>query len=223
MDKCWISSRCNGIDCGEPFCLKRFKLDKLFELSYIPEAFKKDVALRVDADKRDLDAFKYLQHVQQTIERFVNEGAHLYIHSETCGNGKTTWAVKILKEYLLRIWHKSDLTCKVLFIHVPRFLIALKDNISSKSEYVQYIKDNVMDADLVVFDEIGTKALSQFEFENILSIVNARIDSGKSNIYTSNLTNDEMLEKLGERLFSRIVHNSSDVHIVGRDKRGLFQ
>ena len=80
----------------------------------------------------------------------------MYIHSETCGNGKTTWAVKILKEYLFKIWHKSDLTCKVLFVHVPRFLIALKDNISVKSEYVQYIKDNVLDADLVLFDEIGT-------------------------------------------------------------------
>lgn len=223
MKECWLKYRCNGIDCDKTFCLKKFKLDKMFELAYIPELYRKDIPLRVDADKSDLEAFKYLQHIQKSIERFVEQGENLYIHSETCGNGKTTWAVKLLKEYLFRIWHKSDLTCRVLFVHVPRFLIALKDNISNKSEYVQYIKENILNADLVLFDEIGTKALSQFEFENILSIVNARIDLGKANIYTSNLTNDEMLDKLGERLFSRIVHNSSDVHIVGKDKRGIIQ
>ena len=223
VQNCWLSGRCNGIDCDKDFCVKKFKLEYLFDQALLTEKHKKDLALRVDADKGDLEAFKYLKSIQNAVEDFVANGDNLYIHSLISGNGKTSFAVKILKEYLFRIWPKSELKCRGLYIHVPKFLIAMKDNISERSEYVQHIKKNAVDADLVVFDEVGTKSLTSFEFENILTIINSRLDYGKANIYTSNLTNEEMLDNLGSRLYSRIINNSNDVLFVGQDKRGLFQ
>ena len=202
--------------------MKKFKLDLLFEKSLLSEKYKKDLQLRLDEDRKDLESFQYLKSVQNSIEKFVESGDNLYIHSPVCGNGKTSWAVKLLKEYLFRVWYKSDLACRALFIHVPRYLLALKDNISEKSDYVKYVKDNIFTADLVVFDEVATGAFTKFEGENILSIINTRVESGKSNIYTSNLSNSELLDKLGDRLYSRIVNCSQDVTLVGRDKRGLF-
>lgn len=222
VQNCWLKDNCSGVDCNSEFCLKKFKLDKLFELSLLPNNYKKDIKLRVDADNGDLDNFKYLKSITNAIDKFVESGDSLYIHSPISGNGKTSWAIKLLKAYLDKIWVRSELKCRALYIHVPRFLLALKDNISEKSEYVQFIKDNVYEADLVIFDEVGTKALTQYEFENILSIINARLDLGKSNIYTSNLTDTEMQQKMGDRLYSRIVNMSQDILIVGRDKRGLF-
>lgn len=220
---CWLSNNCNKVDCNKNFCLKKFKLDELFAKGLLTDFHKKDIALRVDADGRDLEAFQYLKSIQKNIEKFVESGDNLYIHSPTCGNGKSSWAVKLLKAFLFSIWHKSDIKCRGLFIHVPRFLLAIKDNITQKSDYVQYIKENAFDADLVVFDEVGTKSLTNFEHEHILNIINTRLEMGKANIYTSNLNNDEMLEKMGERLYSRIIHNSNDVLLVGADKRGLFK
>ena len=78
---------------------------------------------------------------------------------------------QMVKSYFNKIWLKSPLKCRALFINVPRYLLAIKDNISQKSEYVQHIKENVLDADLVVWDEVGTKGLTQFEHENILNII----------------------------------------------------
>lgn len=202
--------------------MKKFKLDLLFEKSLLSEKYKNDLQLRLDEDRKDLDSFQYLKSVQNSIEKFVESGDNLHIHSPVCGNGKTSWAVKLLKEYLFRVWYKSDLVCRALFIHVPRYLLALKDNISEKSDYVKYVKDNIFTADLVVFDEVATGAFTKFEGENILSIINTRVESGKSNIYTSNLSNSELLDKLGDRLYSRIVNCSQDVTLVGQDKRGLF-
>lgn len=222
VQNCWLKDNCSGVDCNSEFCLKKFKLDKLFELSLLPNNYKKDIKLRVDADNGDLESFKYLKSIAGAIDKFVESGDSLYIHSPISGNGKTSWAIKLLKAYLDKIWVRSELKCRALYIHVPRFLLALKDNISEKSEYVQFIKDNVYEADLVIFDEVGTKALTQYEFENILSIINARLDLGKSNIYTSNLIDTEMQQKMGDRLYSRIVNMSQDILIVGRDKRGLF-
>ena len=57
--------------------------------------------------------------------------------------------------------------------------------------------------------------------ENLLNIIDYRISYNKSNIYTSNLTPDELSEKLGDRLHSRIIKLSDVVEFVGQDKRGL--
>jgi DNA replication protein DnaC len=100
-------------------------------------------------------------------------------------------------------------------------MLAIKDNIDEKSEYVSYIKKNVFNADIVIWDEIGTKSLTVFEQENIMSLINARIDAGKSNIYTSNLTDEELLKAVGKRLHSRISLTSKNIELKGKDKRGL--
>ena len=162
-----------------------------------------------------------MKKIEEGIENFVDNGQCLYIHSSTCGNGKTAWAIRMLQSYINKIWFKSDLRCRVLFVNVPRFILALKENITTPSEYVKHVQDNIETVDLVVFDEVGTKALTTFEHEHILNIINTRIDNDKSNIYTSNLSPMELREKVGDRLYSRIVNLSIDVELFGSDKRSL--
>jgi DNA replication protein DnaC len=108
-----------------------------------------------------------------------------------------------------------------LFISVPRFLLALKDSISNKSSYIDYIKDNVLLADLVVWDDLGNKLGSEFELSHLLNIIDNRISLGKSNIYTSNLNRQQLYTALGERLTSRVANMSIDIELYGSDKRNL--
>ena len=217
---CWMQNNCSHIDC-DGFCLKRFKLDYLYNEALISPAQRRRVDFILDNDESDRENFEYLASIDKNILGFVAQGGNLYISSPITGNGKTSWALRMVQSYFDKIWLKSPLTCRALFIHVPRFLIAIKDNISEKSDYIQHIKENVLEADLVIWDEIGTKGLTQFEHENILNIVNARIDAGKANIYTSNLSNEELHEALGDRLYSRVVLLSDTVRLEGADKRAL--
>ena len=78
-----------------------------------------------------------------------------------------------------------------------------------------------MNADLVVWDEIGTKAVTQFEHEHLLSLINNRIDSNKSQIFTSNLDPTALRDVVGERLYSRVINLSTVMEFKGADKRGL--
>ena len=73
----------------------------------------------------------------------------------------------------------------------------------------------------VVVDEIGIKTSTTFEMEHLLNIVNRRIDLGKATIYTSNLTDIELQEKLGDRLYSRIANSTYNIEFNGQDKRYL--
>lgn len=226
-NECYLKDICkkfrNGnCDINQPtFCSKLFKLNYLYDEALLSSNQRSKVALRVDADGTDRAQFIQLKEIEKNIELFVNSGSNVYIHSCICGNGKTAWSIRLIQAYLNAIWHKCDLNCKALFINVPRFLLSLKDNISEKNDYISHIKKHVLDADLVVWDEIGVANLSKFEHEHLLNLINTRIDYNKSNIYTSNLGPEELKEKIGDRLYSRVVNLSTDIEFFGSDKRGL--
>lgn len=220
---CWLVNSCNHIDCDK-FCVRRFKLNYLYDQALLSSFQRTHMELRLDEDETisDLEAFQFLKEVENEIERFINEGHNIYLHSQIAGNGKTSWSLRLLQAYFDKIWFKSDLECRALFINVPRFLLALKDNISDKSDYIQHIKDNILSADLVIWDDIGTKSTTSFESEHLLSMIDSRQGLGKSNIFTSNLSDDEMHQALGDRLSSRICNMSYDIELKGADKRCLL-
>lgn len=226
-NECFLYDACKKFKSGNcsiespEFCIKLFKLDYLYRESLLSEQQRKYAALRIDADGTDREEFVQLKNIEANIEEFVNTGGSLYIYSSTCGNGKTAWSIRLIQSYFNAIWHKCDLNCKALFINVPRFLLSLKDNITSKNEYIEHIKANILNADLVVWDEIGTKAITNFEHEHLLSLVNSRIDSNKAQIFTSNLAPLALKEAVGERLYSRVVNLSTVLEFKGADKRGL--
>lgn len=221
LKNCLSFHNCNHKDCDKDFCLRKYKLDYLYESSLLAPSQRKVINILVDEDGTDLEEFKQLAQIQKEIEDFVAEGKNLYLHSSNCGNSKTTWAVRLIQSYFDKIWYKTSLTCKALFISVPRFLLALKDNISAKSDYVTYIKDNIMNADLVVWDDLGAKIASDFELNHLLSLIDGRIALGKSNIYTTNLSPQEITVALGERLSSRVCQYSIDIEFHGADKRKI--
>lgn len=203
------------------FDLKTYKMNYFFDNANLSIAQRKDIELTLD-DETDLEEFNKLQNIQKNISSFVNSGDNLYIYSQSCGNGKTSWSVKILKSYIETVWKKyATDKCPALLINVPRYLLSIKDNISEKNDYVAHIKNNVLQADLVVWDEVGTKGLTSFEHENVISIIDARLNMNKSNIYTSNLSKDELHRSVGDRLFSRIYNNSELIQLNGVDKRGM--
>jgi DNA replication protein DnaC len=167
-------------------------MDSLYSAALMTDSQKRHIVLRVDQDNTDLEQFKQLAAIEQDIDKFVAEGKNLYLHSANCGNGKSSWSLRLAEAYFNKIWARTDIRCRVLFISVPRFLLALKDNITTKSTYVEYIKENVLEADLVIWDDIAAKMGSEFELTHLLNIIDNRLALGKSNIYTSNLNRQQL-------------------------------
>lgn len=221
MSKCYLYDNCNHKDCDKDFCLRKYKMDSLYSAALMTESQKQHVTLKIDQDGTDLEQFQQLAAIERDIIKFIEDGKNLYLHSANCGNGKSSWSLRLAEAYFNKIWARSDSRCRVLFISVPRFLLALKDNISVKSDYVEYIKDNVLEADLVIWDDIAAKMGSEFELTHLLNIIDNRLALGKSNIYTSNLNRQQLYTALGERLTSRIANMSVDIELRGADKRFL--
>lgn len=221
IENCPYKHNCNGKDCQKDFCLRKYKLDFLYNNSLLSEAQRKHITLLTDNDGTDYNEFVKLAEISKNIEEFVSSGKNLYLHSTTSGNGKSSWAIRMIESYFYKAWAKVDLSCKALFVSVPRFLLALKNNISKRDEYAEFITQNILTADLVVWDDIAAKTATEFELNQLLSIIEGRISLGKSNIFTSNLSKEAMYEALGSRVASRICNLSIDIELHGKDKRQL--
>ena len=226
---CYLQSNCkkykNGKCNEEEFCIRKYKEDRIFDIGLIDESqriFPAVVNAPIDPQGYKDLIYTYIPTIEKDIVQYVKDGWNMFFYSSMCGNGKTMSALKICKAYVDKVWVESDVTsCRVLFISVPRFLLELKANISKKSDYIEHIYKYVLDADLVVWDDIGSKCGTEFEIENMLSLINTRIDTNKSNIYTSNIGPNELESVLGKRLASRIGMSNITLQFTGYDKRGV--
>lgn len=219
---CVFFNHCSHKFCNQ-ICPKNIKFTDYLEASFIPKDRLEAKPLYIDADGSDAAAFGALKNIEDKVVDFVSSGQNLYIYSSRVGNGKTSWALRIATRYLKTpeaiFGHGSNIP--VLFISVPRFLLELKANINQKSDYIEQINKHVQKASLVIWDDIGSKNGTEFEVSHLLSLIDQRINDGKSNIYTSNLNANELHELLGDRIYSRVFNYSTCINIVGKDKRGI--
>jgi DNA replication protein DnaC len=176
--------------------------------------------LVLDADGTDLEEFKQLKNIENHIVSFVTNGANLFIHSSNSGNGKSSWAIRLMQAYVDKTWNSYDFQeCAVLFVSVQRLLDSLKLNIRGFDSYAPDILAKVGKADLVVWDDLAAKEGSSYDIDKLFSLIEGRLSENKANIFTSNLDAEAMRQALGPRIASRVCNGSINIELHGADKR----
>ena len=210
-EKCWYKEVCKDKQCGS--CIRYSEMKFLMDNSGIPE--KRQMPIKLSCEEIDRDSFMELADIKADIENFVQGGESLYIASGITGNGKTSWAIKLLLKYFDCVWAGNGMRVRGYFVHVPTFLNTLKDFNSDHNE----LRNIIENADLVVFDDIAATKTSDYDVTQLLSLIDTRMYKGLSNIYTGNVDTKDGLEKvLGTRLTSRVWAGEVIV-LRGKDRR----
>ena len=218
IQSCWYKRICTE-QCSEN-CIRYKLMYSLFKQSNLPEALWNYKELI--CHEKDLQVYKKLQAKSDSILNFIEAGNNLYIYSENCGNGKTTWAIRLMYSYFDKIWHKSCFDCKALFVSVPKFLYNCKRSISQDVKGFEELCNLISEVDLVIWDDIGEMKASDYEHQILFQYIDDRINSKKSNIYTSNKNKEQLEDVLGVRLASRIYNCSECIEFLEEDKRGKY-
>lgn len=216
-EDCWYKEVClSDITCNA--CVKFAEMKHLMDSSNLPKARQKPQIL--DAPKCDYDAYCRLSEIKSNMPEFVGNGNNLYISSETTGNGKTSWAIKLMLKYFDDIWAGNGFNTRALFISVPTFLIKCKDFENRDPEF-ENIKKELLSVDLVIWDDIASTNMSSYDYSQLLMYLDSRIAAGLSNIYTGNCTDrDRLCDRLGAKLASRIWTKNTEIIIFkGGDMR----
>ena len=122
-------------------------------------------------------------------------------------------------QYFHEKWPGNGFTKRGVFVNVPTFLYKCKEQISNPNPEFELMKKSLETIDLVIWDEIAGTRLSEYDFNNILVLLNTRELNEKANIFTSNIRPSELEKYVGNKLASRINGNCIRVELKGGDKR----
>ncbi len=220
MVRCFAENYCkkDRSECSE-VCGGYRVLRALYRLSRIPEKYCYEIPLI--PDKRDIEAFEYLNEFKESIIQNVSEGKNLYIWGKATGCGKTSWACKIMGHYFRKIAFDTGLENEGLFIYLPTFLEDLRNSYSNPDEDIAEVLEMLKKCKLLIIDDIGAEKVTEWVRERLVSIINVRVSGGLSTIYTSNLSPNELLAEFEDRIASRVLSGTKTIEIVGWDRRGI--
>lgn len=213
--KCKLKVRCDKKLCDE-FCPRCYIFCYMLNRSNISDIYLRGVKLKPAS--KDLVAFRRLKLIKENIVEWTDGGFSLCIRGG-CGNGKTSWATKLLLNYIADISDRG-MGADAVFITVSSLLNAYKESIGSNENLVDELETRLINANLIVLDDIASDSYSAFDLTKLFKIVNERINNGKAIIYTTNIQDDLKLRaNLGARLYSRVIEKSEVITLTGADRR----
>lgn len=150
---------------------------------------------------------------RRTVQEFVDRwpmtahGKGLLIMGG-CGVGKTHLAVAALMEIIQKT--KSGRFLFTNFQELIQEIQASFDNdaVPSKSEILR----PVIDADLLVLDELGSQKPTTFVQDILYYVINSRYNEERPTIFTTNYTED-LTDRISERLRSRLYEMTIEVKL----------
>lgn len=219
INDCWYKTVCNQAPDGcNKSCVRFLEMEHLCRKSNLPESKWKPEKLKAG---RDLEAFKKLKGLKDNIDEFVKDGKNLIIYSTSCGCGKTSWAINLMLAYFNKIWKGNGFKTRGLFVSVSDLLFRNKESFNHQTdEFTEYL-ELIRTVDLVIFDDLGSTQLKDYDLGFLFNLIDVRSTAGKSCIYTTNATPKQMEEFVGGRIFSRAFQQSVQVEFVDGDKRAM--
>ena len=219
-EKCSDTGRVNGKICE---CVKELtaKIDLAELNSYAPVSNSGFENFNLDYYKNITDENgKSIYEKQKKILNYLTAysadfGAHspnLFMFGRT-GLGKTHLALAsaatIIKKYFYVIYGTAG------------NIFADLEKEKFKDENGKYSLNKLINADLLIIDDLGAEFPSAFTKSAVHNIIESRLLAGKPMIITTNLDIDGINERYGERIASRIIGEYVPIHFDGKDVRQL--
>jgi DNA replication protein DnaC len=114
------------------------------------------------------------------------------------GCGKTHLAVAILEKIIEKGYSG-------LYYNSPSLLRDIRATFDQGNEMREEdLLEEVTTTDMLVFDDVGAENSTQFVLDRFYLIINERYEAGKPIIVTTNLNKEEMENRLGSRIVSRL-------------------
>lgn len=176
-----------------------------------------------DYVNKDEDESKIKKQANQVAHDVIADNRNAFMYG-SAGTGKTHLLVGILKNI-----NELSSNKRCLFVSVPKLLSNIKKSFNDPTELKgeAYYMKLLSDADVLGLDDIGAelsmntnKQATDFTINTLYNVLNAR--EGKSTLFTSNLTIEQLSTIMDERIISRIKTNViyMDFNLIS-DKREI--
>lgn len=199
-------------------CLASVRTDRLLAEARIPKRYEHcDLDSYLPNDESQKKAKIY---VQRFLDKYPGIDVGL-LFLGTCGVGKTHLAVSLLKHV---IQDKGDSGIFYDFRDLLREIQCSWNSVSQTSE-LEVLRP-VLEAKVLVLDELGANKPTEWVRDTIAYIINCRYNDQKLTVFTSNYLDapkkqgeESLTDRIGIRLRSRIYEMCREIEINGKDFR----
>lgn len=193
---------CKVANTGSPLPL--FSFDS-FDLSYYPDKSQEQYGINVRKNMENVLAF-----CKNYAYDFKHVDSSLLLLGKT-GLGKTHLALSIANTVI-------DQGFGVIYDTAQNIFMKMEDEYFGRSE--KKYTFSVFECDLLILDELPDFA-SPFSVNSFYNIINSRILKQRPMIVSTNLTENEIAARYGERIFSRLIGEFTLLKFFGSDIRQL--
>lgn len=198
-------------------CRKMKETEYLYEESNIKELLENNNFSKFREDYYTEDEmecyYKILEHSVKYVEDFKSSFKNLLFYGDV-GSGKTFFSCCIAKALMDR---------GIPIIHITTQSLQEKmfaqmrepEKALDIQEYLEYLEN----IDLLILDDFGAEHMTKYWYSKLLNIINIRMIKRLPIIYTTNLSLNDILEKYGDRIFSRLYADTDIIEFVAKDIR----
>ncbi|HEY8345695.1 MAG TPA: ATP-binding protein [Symbiobacteriaceae bacterium] len=198
-------------------CLIQEEIEDLYRAAGITGPLREQTFERFDLTvypPQDRDHMAKVLEVCQDFARRVAEGTQeeSLLLTGDVGRGKTFLASAIANVALAA--RRS-----VVYFTFAEFLDLLRlAKVESNEEYMEGVQ-RLLDADLIILDDLGAEKVTDFVIQELFTIINHRMTRKRPMVISTNLTAAEIEQFYGERIASRLLYATKFVPLRGEDVR----
>ncbi len=164
-----------------------------------------------DTEKKRNTMRRILKLCRDYADNFSVNSGNILMFGRT-GLGKTHLSLAIANEVLKKGYN-------VLYDSTLNYLNQIEKEHFGRVDDATDTLSQLLEADLLILDDLGSEYSKPFYISTIYNIVNTRINKGLPTIIRTNLSQEEKLKKYEERIISRLFAIYESFEFVGMDIR----
>lgn len=221
----WLDPEPAGEDTVRPqrkcHCLVQEEIDDLYRASGLAGMLREQTFERFDLTVYPPEDRGYMEKLRDFCRDYAADVAHgrpqqsLVLVGEV-GRGKTFLSAAIANVALA--WKRT-----VVYFTFSEFLDLVRLNkFEEEGEYRQGVQ-RLLDADLIILDDLGAEKVTEFVGQELFNIINHRMNRKLPMVVSTNLKPDEIGDAYGERIASRLLNGFELMPLRGKDVREVLR
>jgi len=218
-ESCYLCKRTGRVIIVEEYNANRESLalcphlySRIMEESGINRRFQHKGFDEFIVEESNKAAVRAMKKYASCFETVLQTGESLLLIGPV-GTGKTHLGMAVLMELMRKPLYLRFELLRKRYISLPQFLNELR------ASYREERLKDLAECEFLIIDDLGIETLDEWGRDKVFTLVNTRYQEKLPTIFISDLSPQELVNKLDERILSRLHEMARGVRIGGEDRR----